>query len=115
MAVKLPPAKKLATHTFKEDGKSLAAHKKRIERWINEKLLPEIKCYEPHVDMKKRLVTGYVAVQCPSEYYGHDGITQPEWKKLYEEIIKPLGYEPVYTYEGGGMYDMVGVKWSVPL
>ena len=115
MAVKLPPAKKLASHTFKEEGKSLSYHKKKIERWIDEKLLPEIKHYESKIDLKKRTVSGYVAVECPLEYYGHDGITQPEWKKIYESIIKPLGYEPVYTWEGGGMYDMVGVKWSVPL
>jgi len=115
MPVKLPHAKKLATHAFKDESKSYAAHKKKIERWIDEKLLPDVRAVEPKIDLKKRTVSGYAAVQCPSEYYGHDGISQPMWKELYESIIKPLGYEPIYTWEGGGMYDMVGVKWSVPL
>lgn len=115
MPVKLPHAKKLATHTFKDEEKSLAAHKKKIEAWIDEKLLPCVQRHEPKIDMKKRTVSGYVGVQCPMEYYGTDGITQPMWMEIYESIIKPLGYEPVYTHDGGGMYAVVGVQWCVPL
>jgi hypothetical protein len=115
MPVKLPHAKKLATHTFKDEEKTYAAHKKKIERWIDEKLLPDVKMVPPKIDLKKRTVSGCAAVECPMEYYGHDGISADQWKELYESIIKPLGYEPVYTHDGGGMYSMVGVKWSVPL
>jgi hypothetical protein len=115
MTVKLPNAKNLATHTFKDEEKAVAAHKKKIEKWIDEKLLPQLQYHKPKIDLKKRTVSGCVGVECPMEYYGHDGITAAKWKEIYESIIKPLGYEPVYTHDGGGMYAVVGVTWCVPL
>lgn len=89
--------------------------RKSVVEWINNKLLPELEKYKPRVDVKTRKVTGYFAVQCPNEYYGDKNNTRDEWKTIYESIITPLGYQPVYTWEGGGMYDMVGVKWETKL
>ena len=111
MAVKLPAAAKLASSKLQNTGPI----KRKIEKWINEKLMPAVLSYKPQIDLKKRIVTGYVAVECPSDYYGNEGFSKNEWVELYESIILPLGYTPIYTYEGGGLYDMVGVKWCVPL
>jgi hypothetical protein len=115
MPVNLPHAKKLATDSFEGESKSFESQKRLIEQWINEKLLPAIKNHKPNIDLRKRMVNGYATVECPTEYYGSSGISKEMWMGIYESIIKPLGYEPIYTHDGGGLYAMVGVKWCVSL
>jgi hypothetical protein len=111
----LPHAKTIGVEAIKSNETSIAHHKKKIEQWIDNKIIPLLKHYMPEVDFKKRLVKGCVTEQCPNEYYGCDGITNEMWKEIYESIIRPFGYEPVYTHDGGGMYSVVGIKWETPL
>jgi hypothetical protein len=108
MAIKLPAADNLATSKVPKEP----ALKKLVEKWINEKLVPKVMDHNSQIDLKKRTVEGMVYLEAPHDYYGK---TQKEWKEHFEIFIVPLGYTPIYTHDGGGMYDVVGVKWKVAL
>lgn len=111
----LPKATEIGRKAFKDETKSTAFHHKKILAWIESKLVTRTHTYKPEVDLKTNTVRGYIAVEAPSEYYGYDGITKEKWKELFEAIIKPLGYRPVYTWDGGSRYDMVGIRWETKI
>ena len=111
----LPKANEVGRKQFKQTQLTREQRKNRIEQWIDDKLVPRLKTYLPKVDLINNTVEGFIIHQVPTEYYGTNGFSQKEWKELFEEIIKPLGYEPVYTWEGGGLYDMAGIKWKTKI
>ena len=108
----LPKASDVSRDYVKQTQLTREQRKKRIEQWINDNLVSKLKTYIPNVDIMNNTVEGFLIHEAPSDYYG---VNQAEWKEFFEEIIKPLGYEPVYTWEGGGMYDMVGIKWKTKI
>ena len=108
----LPKANDVGRKQFEQEQQSRGQRKERVERWIDDKLVPKLKTYLPKVDIMNNTVEGFLIHEAPSDYYG---VKQAEWKELFEEIIKPLGYEPVYTHDGCGMYPMVGIKWKTKI
>ena len=108
----LPKANDVGREYIKQTQLTREQRKERVERWIDDKLVPKFATCLPKVDINNNTVEGFIIHEAPSEYYG---AKKEEWKEFFEEIIKPLGYEPVYTWEGGGLYDMVGIKWKTKI
>jgi hypothetical protein len=95
-----PCAKDLPV-TKETRGLAKPSLKKLIEVWMIMELREALLEYDIR-DYKE------VVIKAPDEYYEQ----KEEFKKVFEALITPMGYKPVYTWDCGGEYSMVGVNWE---
>ena len=109
MTIKLPHADDLDNHV--EDKNCEPTMESIVERWVNEKVVPEVLSAQRAA--KRRATDCSVGVRPPT---AANTFLKDRSVSFYAElnrVLNPLGYTTEKSHDGAGMYEVTFIYWEL--
>lgn len=98
--------------SFKEEAVRAIPLEKMVENFITGPVKKEILATKMTYNQKKNVLEGRCSTkELPSNHYA----IAKDFDPLFEQKMKEEGYDACITHDGGGMYNLAYVTWTVPI